>query len=421
MVPVYFGTYGEEALPLFERGLAEIRSLSGISVLPAKLLPTENCQDGLATYLSSLQIHPGVRKVGILLLDIERSTEFEGFLAPLPVEVAIIPRHSQAFDGEQLTCLTTQLARENLSQLTEEAIFLRSFATTSHALFAERLKMVEKDPIGPRLRGLDPDAPVFARVCRESIRRTIAQAIDELGGLDDLLDPHEEVIVKPNLHYHEQHPSVTRPEALKALLEILLSHGYRVRVAESSGQDTLYCAQISGVLQVCEELGVPFEGLEFGDFVTLSTDFEEIPCADVFRLFYETRNLICLALLKTHQIPGLTSACKHLFGAVARGPRYACHRAATENGNYDLMHKLIAFLNRAIHPAFTLIDAHQIVLGKGSGLSSGGSQAVETGLLLAGRDNLALDLWSARYLDQHYGAWNPSPHELAYLRMLAEG
>lgn len=432
LVPVYFGTYGEGMTRVFDEGLSVLSERSRIQTKSVVCLSDEDPKQSLHEYLSSLEIPSGVKKVGVVALPGEAGPNREEFVSPLSVETVLMGLRSEPLEGllerTGMKDYKGGFSATGLDLRSGAARFVRRFSWVTHAAFCMRLGVIVREPIEPELCVHDPEAKVVVKHFDSGLGLTelVSGAIAELGGFETLLDPAEEVIVKPNLHYYETYPSTTRPEMLEAVVKLLRDKGYTVKVVESSGPDTVYCAQESGLLDCCERLDVPFIPVEIDDCVSLKTDFDEIPYVDVYEVFYRAKNLVCLAQMKTHQVAGMTSACKHLFGTVSKTARYQAHRAAGgEDPDYAPMHKLIAFLNRVIAPSLTIVDAEQSLMGAGPGFFLDHEREeearVETeNLLLAGCDTLALDLWTKEYLDKKYSDWNPSKHPtvdyLAYLQ-----
>jgi uncharacterized protein (DUF362 family) len=422
MVPVYFGTYGEGMTKVFDGGLSVLRERSRIHTKPVVCLSDKDSKRALQDYLSGLEIPSEVKKVGMVMLPAEAGPQREKFESPFSVETVPIGIRSEPLerllDQTGVRAHRSEFPFSVLEPCSHEAHFVRRFSLVTYASFCSALGVLCREPVEPSLAKHDPNAKVVVKHFDSGleIADLVFGAVSELGGFEALLDPTEEVIVKPNLHYYETYPSTTRPEMLEVVVTLLREKGYQVKMVESSGPDTVYCAQESGLLDCCERLGIPFIPIEIGDCVSLKTDFDEIPYVDVYETFYNARNLVCLAQMKTHEVAGMTSACKHLFGTVSKTARYQAHRAAGgKNPDYAPMHKLIAFLNKVIVPSLTIVDAQQSLMGAGPGFFLDHKREeeayVETeNLLLAGCDTLALDLWTKAYLDEKRGDWNPSEH-----------
>lgn len=411
MIPVYFGSYGVEMVSLFERALDLIRERTPIMVERLAVLSRSEAGEGMRGYLLSLGAPLAARRAGVVVLDPKALAELDGFTSPLPVETRLLGGRSGILEPEVGLAKLRDLASRPLAEAanpgSDLAHFLRRFSCGVYSTFRQTLDVVSTQPRRPAWRTHNPNCPVVVENPGAGLPAAMRNALVRLGGLPALLDPSEEVIVKPNLQYREVYPSVTRPEALEALLGLLLGAGYRVRVVESSDSDTLKCARDSGLLEVCERLEVPFVPAEFEDCVTLTTGIEKMPYVDVFKVFYEAKNLVCLSLVKIHQVAGLTAACTHLLGTVSHPARSRAHEAAS-TGDGGPVHALIAFLNRVIAPRLTIVDAEKIVLGRGPGCRAGQARVETANLLLAGRDTLALDRWVVDYLNRGDPHWNPT-------------
>jgi len=408
MIPVYFGSFGPEVVRVLEWGLSQAGAIAHVPREPVVTLSPEDAERSLREHLAGLTVPDGVRRAGVFIVDPGALGEGSSTLSVgdiLPVEVRVIGSRSLA----------------NVLHLhPDPGRFRRRFAQMVHGVLFGSLGIVSREPLKPEITKRDPEAPVVALETDQNLRSIMEEGVAVLGGLHSLLEPGEEVIVKPNLHYHEVYPSVTRPEALEALLGLLLDGGCRVRVVESSGPDTLECAEVAGLLQVCRRLGVEFAAAEDGECVTLETGLDTIPYVEVFRVFWEARNLVCLGLAKTHRVTALTAACKHLVGVAAHPSRHVGHRAAS-SGDTSVIHDLIAFLNRVLAPKLTVIDAELMLLGQGPGFFTGQARVTRENLMLLGCDNLALDLWVERYLERVHPGWNSTGEpNVGYLaRLLA--
>jgi len=409
MIPVCFGSFGPAAVEVLEHGLSEAWTIARVPREPVAPLSPEDPGRSLREYLATLTVPDRVRKAGVFVID-------PGVLGDNGASLSlgdVLPVEGQVIGSRALA---------NVVDLhTEPGRFRRRFAQTVHGVLFGSLGIVSREPLRPENTRRDPQSPVVALNTDRDLRGLMERGVAAIGGFGGLLDPGEEVIVKPNLHYHEVYPSVTRPETLESLVGLLLDAGYRVRVVESSGPDTFECAEVAGLLQVCRRLGVEFAAAEDDECVTLETGLDTIPYVEMFRVFWEARNLVCLGLAKTHRVTALTAACKHLVGTIAHPTRYVAHHAAS-SGDTSVIHDLIAFLNRVLAPRLTVIDAELMLLGQGPGFFTGQARVTRENLMLLGRDNLALDLWVKGYLDKTHPGWNSTAEpDVGYLARLMAG
>ena len=231
--------------------------------------------------------------------------------------------------------------------------------------------------------------------------RALAEAV-ELAPLPELRGAS--VLLKPNIlnaALPEQAIS-TRGELVAAFARLLKAKGAgRIVAGESPAwQSSEAGARKSGIMAACEA-----EGVEWLDF---SAD-AEYECPDGvrvkrFRLAAALREadlLVSMPKLKTHRLMRYTGAIKNLFGLVPGLQKSAFHMRFPAPADFGYM---LVDLALTAKPAYSLMDA--VVSMEGEGPANG--RPVETGLLLASRDPLALD-WIAASVAGY------EPGELGYL------
>jgi uncharacterized protein (DUF362 family)/Pyruvate/2-oxoacid:ferredoxin oxidoreductase delta subunit len=263
--------------------------------------------------------------------------------------------------------------------------------------------------------------PVALIPCPSYDRTALDRAVAEAAELADLPDVSgASVLLKPNIlsSAAPDKAIATRGEVLAAFARLLKSKGAsRILAGESPGwqaQDA--AARKSGILEACESEGVEWldfsHGIEFecpeGRRVKRFTFTDALKQADI---------LVSLPKLKTHRLLRYTGAMKNLFGLVPGLGKSRFHLRFPDPEDFGAM---LVDLALAAKPAFCLMDA--IVSMEGEGPANG--RPVETGLILASRDPLALD-WVAATLIGYdplalpylvdaasRGAWVSGPEEI---------
>jgi uncharacterized protein (DUF362 family)/Pyruvate/2-oxoacid:ferredoxin oxidoreductase delta subunit len=236
---------------------------------------------------------------------------------------------------------------------------------------------------------------------RPELDRAVAQAV-ELAGLPEVKGAS--VLLKPNiLNVCTPESAIsTRGEVLASFARLLKSKGAsRVMAGESPGwQSQDAAARKSGIASACEA-----EGVEWLDF----SESMEVECPGGKRVkrfnfasaLKQADILVSLPKLKTHRLMRYTGAMKNLFGLVPGLNKSGFHLRFPLPEDFGSM---LVDINLAAKPAFALMDA--VVAMEGEGPAAG--RPVNTGLLLASRDVLALD-WIASSIIGY------DPYELPYL------
>jgi uncharacterized protein (DUF362 family)/Pyruvate/2-oxoacid:ferredoxin oxidoreductase delta subunit len=250
-----------------------------------------------------------------------------------------------------------------------------------------------------------------------ALDRAVAEAT-ELAGLPDVRG--KRVLLKPNILSAAlpEAAIATRGELLASFARLLKSRGAaKILAGESPGwQSPELAARKSGIRAACDSEGVQWldfsEGAEFecpeGKRVRRFTFAAALKEADV---------LVSLPKLKTHRLMRYTGAIKNLFGLVPGLNKSGFHLRFPLPEDFGAM---LVDLALAAKPAFCLMDA--VVSMEGEGPANG--RPVETGLILASRDVLALD-WIASSIVGYdplqlpylvdaasRGAWISGPEEI---------
>jgi uncharacterized protein (DUF362 family) len=237
----------------------------------------------------------------------------------------------------------------------------------------------------------------------------IAQAIDEALNrlaLTPLIDG-KLVAVKPNETWAsaEDRGGVTQPDTLRAVLRKIKQHHPRELVVTggAGAAETDEVFRLTGLMAVVEEEGARFFDHNRGPFMPVSLDYGTNPevsgpqqsvMVNPQVLEYET--LVALNQLKLHETATVTLALKNIAMSFPAADYYGHPRSQQRHRQhfFEDMHSFIAAMSKRfpIHLAVTV--GHPAMIGTGPL----GGHTVETGLVIAGTDALAVDVVGARLL-----------------------
>ena len=226
---------------------------------------------------------------------------------------------------------------------------------------------------------------------RGRITAGVRRAIELAGGLGGLIHAGMRVMIKPNMVAPPPSPACgacTSPLVCRAVADLVIELGGRPVIAESSarGADTEAAYRIMGYGALREQ------GYEVVD---LKQDkVVRVPVADgrvlkeiaTFELATRVDAIISVPVLKTHDQGQVTLALKNLKGLVIDGDKRRIHQIGMFEGAVDLVSHF--------KPVFAVVDA--IVGQEGMGPLLG--LPVEMGLVLAGRDLVAVDAIAGRVM-----------------------
>ncbi|TYO98286.1 uncharacterized protein (DUF362 family) [Geothermobacter ehrlichii] len=228
---------------------------------------------------------------------------------------------------------------------------------------------------------------------RQEVRSALEELLAPLGGMEAFVSPGQKVLLKPNMLAGKapEKAVTTHPEIVRAAIDLVRRAGGVVSVGDSPGLgNPRQVASKCGILQVIEETQARFA--PFAESVPVRIEGGTFHQLELARDILEADVVINLPKLKTHQMMGLTCAVKNLFGAVVGMRKPQLHlQAGTDKAFFARM--LLDLADR-VAPALTIVDGITGMEGNGPG----NGDPVALGLLLAGRDPVAVDTVAAHLL-----------------------
>jgi len=219
----------------------------------------------------------------------------------------------------------------------------------------------------------------------------LRQAIAWVGGLEDVIPRAGMVLIKPNLVAMPPSPQAgacTSAVVCQALADLVSEAGGQPVIAESSsrGVDTEQVMEMMGYSRLRQQ------GYEIVDLKRTKTVRVPVPAGRVldevttYELALDAAAIISVPVMKTHDQTDVSLSLKNLKGLVTDAEKRRIHQLGVFEGTCDL-----AGLFR---PAFAVVDG--IMTQEGLGPVYG--LPVRMGLLLAGRDLLAVDAVASRVM-----------------------
>ncbi len=265
----------------------------------------------------------------------------------------------------------------------------------------------------------NPPIVSIVKIKNNNIPFAVENALDLLGGVNQVLKDKTRIMIKPNLVGPDPR-STTKPAVIKALAELMKNAGKEVCIAEGSAAspgfnikgDVTYRTKKSEILDnmqkyVFDQLGytvlaksmnVPLINLHSGDLVEVDVPhglaFDKIT---LHKSVTETDLLCSVPMMKTHVMATVTLGMKNLMGlypgTVYYSVRSFLHDLAAEKNSPGIAFEILDMV-RASKMGLTVIDAS--IAMEGDGPSEG--QLVNMGLLIAGTNPLANDLVAANLM-----------------------
>jgi uncharacterized protein (DUF362 family) len=230
---------------------------------------------------------------------------------------------------------------------------------------------------------------VVSIVREDEVRDSVWRAIELVGGLDVKED--DVVVIKPNTK--NQSPSgygiVTDSRVVEAAVELVLMNKVKkVKIAEGAAfptgsYDTISAFQVAGIMDIARKWDVELVDLNGWDSVDVDVkDGLVIDWVRVGRSVMEADLVVNVPVLKTHRGTLLSSCVKNIgVGCAVREEKKRLHRLGIDEGLVDVY--------SVVKPGFHIVDA--IVAMEGDGPNYPPGKPKPLGLVLAGRDGLAVD------------------------------
>jgi uncharacterized protein (DUF362 family) len=226
----------------------------------------------------------------------------------------------------------------------------------------------------------------------QRIRKAVQQALELIGGIEDLIRPGKKVLLNPSWVAPPTEPErgvITQAEVTEAVAEIVRSLGAQVVIAESSavGVDSDKVIEGSGYRRLREK------GYEVVDLKKVKTVMIPVPQGgkvfpevETYRMVHEADVIISLPKLKTHDQTEITCAIKKLKGLLSDKYKRLMHQEGLFDGVVDLF--------SAVKPKLAVVDG--IICQEGLGPVFG--RPLEMGLIVAGKDLVAVDAVCGRIM-----------------------
>jgi len=259
----------------------------------------------------------------------------------------------------------------------------------------------------------------------KGIEHAVAEAIDLIGGIQEVAKGKNRILLKPNL-VNPNPSDTTKPGVIEALAELMKSAGKEVSVGEAGAAsfrnidssirgyvcrtknaDTLLGIQedifkATGYVEMSKRAGVPLVNLHVGDMAKIN-----IPDNFVFKSIYYHKaiadaDLVCsVPMMKTHGLATVTLALKNIGIGAFPGVMYGTVRSKVHQEGLKLeptgTSAVVVDMVKANKLGLCVIDATTAMEGQGPSVNRGG-HLVDMNLIIASTNALAADMVAARIM-----------------------
>ncbi len=240
---------------------------------------------------------------------------------------------------------------------------------------------------------MNPETDMTVAIAHQpdDITKAIQKALDEIP-MEDFRD--KVVAIHPNdtTATRSDKTACTPPEGLRATIQFLKNlHPKEIIITGGSGdKETEEVFKIMGYLDVIDSEGVTWHDHNKAPFVEVDLPFGPQRKLMVNERVLTYEKIVSLAQLKVHQTATVTMAIKNIAMSFPAADFYGHPRVSQKRHPHNILEDKQAFLVGMLM-RFPIDLA--IVLGQPAMIGKGpiGGKAVDTGLVLAGRNAVSVD------------------------------
>lgn len=231
----------------------------------------------------------------------------------------------------------------------------------------------------------------------EKVYKSVKKAVSLVGGLDGVIRPGQNVLLKVNLLSARppEEAVTTHPELVRAMVKLVRERGAHPWVGDAASTGDLGGElqrdpfDIAGMRQVVEQEGGKIINFSSSGYHPVNVpEAEELERIYVAKPVLDADVVISVAKLKTHELTFFTGAVKNFFGCVPSADRLRAHALAKG----ERFARAVVDIYSMCRPTFSLIDG--VTAMEGEGPSSG--NPVELGVILASADCVSSDIVASK-------------------------
>lgn len=228
-----------------------------------------------------------------------------------------------------------------------------------------------------------------------SLKGTILNSVNLIGGFNKIVDKGDEILLKPNFNTADAPPGSSDPDFVKAVIELLYEHGAaKVVLGESSmlRLSTRKVLKETGMMKKAEEAGAEVVLFDEERWVNVATGGKYLKKVSLPETALNAKKVVYVCCMKTHRWAKFTFSLKLAVGFMKPSERAALHIRNLE--------EKIADLNLIVHPNLTIMDGRKCFISGGPATG----ELRSPGVVLASGDRVAIDVEALKTIEGFEGA-----------------
>jgi uncharacterized protein (DUF362 family) len=226
----------------------------------------------------------------------------------------------------------------------------------------------------------------------DDLSRSVNGAVSAIGGFDKVIEPGDEVLLKPNFNTEDPPPGSSDPEFVQAVIQLVYRHGAgKVLVGDSSTmlRSSHTILDNLGMHRVVEDAGAELLSFDDGEWVQVETGGAYLRRVALAKAGLEAAKVVYLCCVKTHNLADFSMSLKLAMGFVRPRDRIGMHVRRLKEKLVDL--------NLAIAPDLIIMDGRRCFISGGP--STG--ELREPNLILASGDRIAIDVEALKVIQSY--------------------
>lgn len=228
------------------------------------------------------------------------------------------------------------------------------------------------------------------------LKRSIKQAVDEIGGFSEYISQNDKILIKPNFNTADIFPGSTDYDFLKNVIEILIEFNPKEIIIGESCAFRVNTRTILNKLGIfdLEKISPIVKVISFSEHKWIKkkiTKGKYLKSVSIPEITQKVDKIIYLPCLKTHFVAKFTGSLKLTVGMIKPIERIPMHV-------FKIQEK-IAEMNTVIKPDLIIMDARKCFISGGPRIGT----VREPNLILASASRTAIDVEGIKIIQKYGG------------------
>jgi uncharacterized protein (DUF362 family) len=228
-----------------------------------------------------------------------------------------------------------------------------------------------------------------------SLKESILNSVNLIGGFKKIVEKGDEILLKPNFNTADSPPGSSDPDFVKTVIESLYEHGAGKVVLGESSMLRLSTRQVlekTEMFEKAEEAGAEVVVFDEGKWVKVGTGGKYLKKVSLPETALKAEKVVYVCCMETHRWARFTLSLKLAVGFMKPSERMGLHMRNLE--------EKVADLNLVVHPNLIIMDGRKCFISGGPA----NGELRSPGVVLASGDRIAMDVEALKIIESFEGA-----------------